>query len=714
MEASAPDSLQKRAKLRLPPLPQARQAAPSDSDVVMDNALREWMGVWCPPPDAAARVAQKAALARLCAIFQGWAHGTPVRTLVSGSYRLNVHGNDTDIDIVFVVPKAITRTQVFASFVPHLVGTPGVADVHPVPDARVPVIGVTVDGQEFDVLTCHAPTDGLPDRGVLLETYDWMNGMDEASVLAFNGPRVTELILHTVERFPAFQSALRFLRFWAKQRFVYSNKSGYYGGVNLALLVVWAAQRQPRAGGAALVQAVFDAFAKWPVGTAITLDAHVPHTCPAWLAHLDRPSTTRSSEASGAIALLTPCFPRYNTMHSASVVSAGILRKELHRAARSLTANPRAWSVVCAPLSTFALCRRFIRVEVRTPDTAPGRLWAGFMEAHVRTLDLYLHNEELAIADLRLVPAWVTLPTPDAVIDADEGPHALIRAVYMTADDDCKVRTYPIRGTLGRPLEHFLATFQDAGPDRPPGATMTISFCSRTAVPSRVLDCVKVLPEASGDVPTPSLAPDARTLTESAGTEDGGPPSAGILKRRRVAGEGEGGCCTGSGPCIPARKRFKLKTVVGPPPPLPTFRALGVVRDVLTVLHGGVSQPPAVRFPIVRPVPVVATPHRAAPVDTSWDVYIGGATRFRGVEFGSSVLSRPVCPDGTPMPLPEYRTFLLAECADNPSFMETVRSLYGRTLACWCTDQTQCHGVELILAAEAYVNAVVSASKRPH
>jgi poly(A) polymerase len=55
-------------------------------------------------------------------------------------------------------------------------------------------------------------------------------------MLSLNGPRVTELLVHLVPKYPTFVLILRALRYWAKKRGIYSNKLGFLGGVNFAIL----------------------------------------------------------------------------------------------------------------------------------------------------------------------------------------------------------------------------------------------------------------------------------------------------------------------------------------------------------------------------------------------------------------------------------------------------------------------------------------------
>jgi len=620
-----------RVVLKLPPLPDGIPEAPSAEEAGESAQLLEFVAVRCPTIEAQDGQDQKDALAKLCALFGGWCP-TPFHVFVSGSYRMGVHSREADIDVLFVTTEAVRREDVFGAFMGVLQACEEVSELQPVPKARVPIIGLKLMGQDFDVLTCHLRVSTLPSKYALLQSYEWMNHMDPECVLAFNGPRVTEMILASLTRPNQFCNALRVLRHWAKQRFVYSNKSGYLGGVNLALMLLYVAQRHPDALSARLVREFFVAFSTWKWGAArpMGLDAHVPHTCPVWLQTLEW--TPRLPEA---MVVLTPCFPRFNTAFSASKYSCAVMQREMARA-RDLLGATFDLATVCAPLDCFLTCTRFIKVSVQAPHTPSGASWQGFMEAQTRYLVQYLANEELAVKEFRYIPQWHTHVQDNLrLCDA-----------FITADDDGKARSYKVRGTLDTPLRYFLTTFADNGPPRPPGATVHLSFCARTSLPASLCG----LPASANS--TAQLL--ALVVSE--------PAAQAPRAARKVM-------------CI---RDLAARRVRPPPPPsLPRKFTISMK-----------PEPPAP----TRVVRILLTP--AGPVEP-WDVYISGACVFRRGRVPGSPFAVPDrCRRSTAEETAaEFEAYARARAGADVQWRRQVRGLRGKRLGCWCVPGSEwCHG----------------------
>jgi len=248
-----------------------RVKLPEPSDFVATREMTAYlheMGAF----ETAERKAQRdAALVGLTTVVEAWAarvsvikgadglNGevkSQVRVMTFGSSRLEVATPDADIDLVVIVAKHIERRDFFSALVGELIANPFVTELHPVKEARVPVVKLKWDGIDMDVLFARLSLSHIP-PSLDLTSDTLLRNMDEQSVLSLNGCRVAEAILRLVPDPHNFRLALRFIKAWAKRRQLYSNVLGCFAGVSLALLLARVNQLYPNALANTLVTRFF-------------------------------------------------------------------------------------------------------------------------------------------------------------------------------------------------------------------------------------------------------------------------------------------------------------------------------------------------------------------------------------------------------------------------------------------------------------------------
>uniref|UniRef100_A0A3Q1I2S9 polynucleotide adenylyltransferase n=1 Tax=Acanthochromis polyacanthus TaxID=80966 RepID=A0A3Q1I2S9_9TELE len=184
------------------------------------------------------------------------------KLLPFGSYHLGVHAKGADIDALCVGPGFLDRKDFFTSFFEKLKAQKEVKDIRAIEETYVPVIKLTYEGIEIDLVFGRLAQKSVPEKLNLLDD-KYVLGLDKYCIRSLNGYRVAEEILQHVPNVQNFRVALRVIKLWAKQRNIYSNSLGFLGGVSWAILVARICQVYPNATPATLVIKFFKVYSMW-------------------------------------------------------------------------------------------------------------------------------------------------------------------------------------------------------------------------------------------------------------------------------------------------------------------------------------------------------------------------------------------------------------------------------------------------------------------
>ena len=215
-----------------------------------------------------------------------------VQLCTFGSYRLNVHRHDSDIDALVLLtsnnPK-FTRADFFSSFVTILQKNEFVSQLHPIPAAYTPVIKFKMYSISVDLVFAKLKNSSLNSQLCLNNKsnkrakYDNENkidednnrnnffrieeshliGVDDAEVRSLNGVRVTQFLLDYVPNIQNFRTTLRAIKQWATVHGLYSNVLGFLGGINWAILVARICKQHPNDSPSKLLYFFFHTYANW-------------------------------------------------------------------------------------------------------------------------------------------------------------------------------------------------------------------------------------------------------------------------------------------------------------------------------------------------------------------------------------------------------------------------------------------------------------------
>jgi len=303
-----------------------------------------------------------------------------------GSYRLGVHGKGADIDTLCVTPKHIQREDFFEDMYEALKKRPEVTNLTPVTDAYVPVMKFYFSGIPIDLLFAQLQLSSIPDD-LDLSNNDLLKGIDDRCIRSVNGSRVTDEILRLVPDIPAFRSALRCIKLWAKRRAIYSNVMGFLGGVAWAMLVARVCQLYPRAAASAIVSKFFLIMYQWKWPQPVLLKPIEDGPLRIW-----NPKIYPSDKAH-RMPVITPAYPSMCATHNVTMSTQTIMTQEFKRATEIveyIMVGVKQWPELFAKHDFFQKYRYYLQVIASSNTEERQRKWTGLVESKLRQLVMKL------------------------------------------------------------------------------------------------------------------------------------------------------------------------------------------------------------------------------------------------------------------------------------------------------------------------------------
>ncbi|XP_015694152.1 nuclear poly(A) polymerase 4 isoform X3 [Oryza brachyantha] len=392
-----------------------------------------------------------------------------------GSYRLGVHGPGADVDTLCVGPSYVNREEDFFIVLHDILAqTEEVTELQPVPDAHVPVMKFKFHGISIDLLYASVSLLVVPpeldiSQGSVL--YD----VDEVTVRSLNGCRVADQILRLVPNVENFRATLRCLKYWAKKRGVYSNVTGFLGGVNWALLVARVCQLYPNAVPSMLVSRFFRVFTQWQWPNPVMLCAIEEDELgfPVWdprKYHRDR---------SHHMPIITPAYPCMNSSYNVSTSTLRVMMEQFqfgNKICQEIDMNKANWSALFEPFQFFEAYKNYLQVDIIAEDGEDLRLWKGWVESRLRQLTLKIERDTYGMLQCH--------PYPHEYADPSRQCAHCAFFMGLSRKEGAKIQEgqqFDIRGTVDE-FRHDISMY---GYWRP-GMELAVSHVRRKQIPSYV------------------------------------------------------------------------------------------------------------------------------------------------------------------------------------------------------------------------------------
>ncbi|KAJ3696749.1 hypothetical protein LUZ61_000454 [Rhynchospora tenuis] len=381
-------------------------SGPTDSDVTRTQELEKFLADAGLYPTCDDAVLREEVLGRLDQVVKTWikrvthAKGynrqfvqeANAKIFTFGSYRLGVHGPGADIDVLCVGPRHASRdVDFFIELHNILSNIPEVAELHPVPDAHVPVMKFKFMGVSVDLLYAKLALLIVPED-LDLTPSSILENVDEQSARSLNGSRVTDRILHLVPNIENFRTTLRCVRYWAKCRCVYSNVYGFLGGISWALLVARICQLYPNALPSMLVSRFFETIASWSWPNPVKLCELVDFPS---LGHTVWDPKRYCRDRLQLMPIITPAYPAMNSSFNVSASTLKFMTEEFRRGqeiCKAIEEDRAAWMALLKQYLYFASYKNYLQIDVAAQNEYDFRQWHGWVESRLRILTLKIGN----------------------------------------------------------------------------------------------------------------------------------------------------------------------------------------------------------------------------------------------------------------------------------------------------------------------------------
>ncbi|XP_010526081.1 PREDICTED: nuclear poly(A) polymerase 4 isoform X2 [Tarenaya hassleriana] len=309
-----------------------------------------------------------------------------------GSYRLGVHGPWADIDTLCVGPSYVNREEDFFIILHDILAEmEEVTELHPVPDAHVPVMKFKFQGISIDLLYASISLLVVP-QDLDISNSSILYDVDEQTVRSLNGCRVAEQILKLVPNVEHFRTALRCLKYWARRRGIYSNVTGFLGGVNWGLLVARVCQLYPNAIPSMLVSRFFRVYTQWRWPNPVMLCAIEEDELgfPVW----DPRKNPR--DRYHHMPIITPAYPCMNSSYNVSQSTLRVMTEQFqfgNKICQEIELNKSKWSSLFEQYMFFEAYKNYLQVDVVAADADDLLAWKGWVESRFRQLTLKIERD---------------------------------------------------------------------------------------------------------------------------------------------------------------------------------------------------------------------------------------------------------------------------------------------------------------------------------
>lgn len=407
-----------------------------------------------------------------------------ISLLIGGSWHLKAGFSDSDLDIVAFAPNFVTLDCFLTDLYGFLSNLPNskITKLVAMKKATVPILAFKLNGVHIDFLLARSTEEKVPAH-LPLYCDEILAGMDSISMRSMSVARVSSLILELVPNECAFRSFVRIIRLWAKRRGIYSNKTGFLGGISWTVLAVFICQMLPEASVSVLLYRFFVVFSEWTWPT------------PVWIA---RPYRLNGTEGDGVqwcpqtnhhdrahlMPIITPGYPSVNSAVNVSRATLRIMQEEFKRG-RCIVENIAEkyafgnWQNLFTPSEFIVRYDHYLVMKVEALHEEDLDQWSNYIASRLRKL---VESLEVAIPIRSVHPHPVLIPGINA--SGTSGYYLLGFEVQNTSQvTESTTLCEEAKECTESAMRYFIATEVDQCTERKPGMKIELLYANWNALP---------------------------------------------------------------------------------------------------------------------------------------------------------------------------------------------------------------------------------------
>ncbi|KAI0508348.1 hypothetical protein F5B22DRAFT_401308 [Xylaria bambusicola] len=375
------------------------------------------------------------------------ARGNPSFVLVPvGSYGLGVWTASSDIDCLCIGPISAKTFFTLATQRIRKAEDKGIrlrrrVNAHSGTMLELEVLGIKMDLQ-------YCPSAAIAEAWphvMRLPAKDPMFALPVQTLAKLKPVRDMYYIRRTIPDYAAFRTAYHLIRYWAKQRGIYSAKFGMLSGIQISVLLTRVCKLLSHGGRIvplpSILTTFFHHYANFNWNTQLAFD-------PFFHKQLRYVRTAREP-----MAILGFYPPSLNTALNASLPSVSTISNEFKRASTQLSQQGTNWTVFLSETQGFeeflASYKTFVKIDVQFwgVSLAKGSSYVGWLESRCVMLLVDL-NRRVPNIHARIWPArFVNEDVSDN--EADYQGSYLIGLTKFEGTDDENVSKDEMKTTLG-------------------------------------------------------------------------------------------------------------------------------------------------------------------------------------------------------------------------------------------------------------------------